>query len=115
MGTLRSLIAASAVLILIPPAAEAFWWRYGSKWEAIKACEEWAEKKGEYLVAYEQYNPAPHPEPYTTKWRRRNIAGCRHESQTKQVLGVATPVKPESRWPNLMSTPDLEVEKRFRY
>ena len=118
MGKLRSLIAASAVLILIPPAAEAFWWKYGSKLEALKACREWAEKKGDYFVAVDQYNPAPHPEPYTKKWQRRNIAGCRRESQTKQILGVAIKVKPGSRWPDgPLSTLelDLKVEKRFRY
>ena len=117
MGKLRSLIAASAVLILIPPAAEAFWWRYGSRDEALYACMAWMSKQGKFHVYREYINSAGET---VMVWDHRDVAeDCHDDPYSSEFIGLGFPVKDGSRWPNgFESMPNkgkLKAFKRFPY
>ena len=116
MGKLRFLIALGAVLTLMSPAAEGFWWKYGSMAEALNACVEWADKQGKFQIYREYTNYAFETE---MVWDSREVAGCVNEVETQQVLGWAYQVKAGSRWPNgwrsMPNNGKQKVVKRFRY
>ena len=70
----RFLIPLLAVLAL-PTTVEANWFGYGSKYEAIEACNKWARKGFKY-----QYQ-------YYEKTFNGNSRKCRLEADTNQILG----------------------------
>ena len=87
---MRTLIALSALVTLMPPAAEAFWGKYGSFREAWTACFEWTR------------------EPSQREMQRGSASiYCWPEKETRQVMAM-------HKQTNAGKTNE-KVLKRFRY
>ena len=92
MGKLRIPIAIAVMLAFSVPPADAFWGKYGSKWEAEKACED----------RLRELNKRFEKSPYDSFW-------CQEEAETKQFMLMHFKKREGEAWKF------KTVEKRFRY
>ena len=90
MGKLRSLIALAAVMTVMTPPANAFWWKYGSRREAVTACQKWLDERATEI-----------------SWLDYASIRCITERDTNQVMVIKTWLRGE--------VGKEKVVKRFRY
>ena len=101
----RFLLFALTAGLLSPIAAEAFW-KYGSLYEAIQACEKWRDAGGKYKRAYQ---------PMQASFVK--IRECWNEEKTNQILGGSDISKSKGASYKNGDLPEknIKVIKRFKY
>ena len=111
----RLLLLALTAGLLSPLAAKAFW-KYGSFYEARKACKEWELKGGSYKVEFEKANDIKNKRWIAVKTNQ--LRNCEHERESNQILGFQIKGIKKGDYKALgdkASKIKIEIVKRFKY
>ena len=139
----RLLLLALTAGLLSPVAAEAFW-KYGSKYEAKKACEAWSAKSPTYTYKWiyktswyefengetsgqktifdgKKFLYGERVEKEENKSRKAGLRECWHEKDTKQFLGMQNQILKggeiytRSEAIEIAVGSNMKLVKRFKY
>ena len=104
--------------LTLPTALDANWFgKYGSRYQAFEACQNWKEKGEKYDVVYRDGWDIVNKQIYS--YRLKSSRSCQHETSTKQFLGFE--LKPSRNylssksWSFELKSDENKLKKHFKY